>query len=52
MIITVPGGSDLQSNITGSQEVKNVIEEIGNAFAGRGVGVVIWALQAALEREK
>jgi hypothetical protein len=33
------------------REVRKTAGEVGSAFVGRGVGVGVWALQAALDKE-
>lgn len=34
------------------REVRKTVGEVGSAFVGRGVGVGVWVLQAALEGER
>jgi len=49
------GGSGGHGDVTESgmmREVKKTLGEVGSAFVGRGVGVGVWILQAALDGER
>lgn len=43
-------GETLESGMVG--EVRKTVGEVGSAFVGRGAGVGVWVLQAALEKER